>query len=114
TPAELEHFLADFAGRLSKNSASLSPRDELLHELLTTSSMDRKDLLAACEATQAALAERLRLAGYDSGHAFYVEMLAQRIDLFAYAFAGKDVVYRTTDYKSNEYEGLLGGELFER
>ena len=28
-------------------------------------------------------------------------------------FKGRDVIYRTTDYKTNEYRNLMGGELFE-
>ena len=33
--------------------------------------------------------------------------------LFFMVFYGKTVVYRTTDYKTNEYRNLLGGLLFE-
>ena len=29
------------------------------------------------------------------------------------AFYGKDIIYRTTDFKSNEYRNLVGGMLFE-
>ena len=29
------------------------------------------------------------------------------------AFYGKPITYRTTDFKSNEYRNLLGGNLFE-
>ncbi len=62
---------------------------------------------------KAELDARLKKSGFTSGHEFYVEMLSQRIALFAHVFAGRDVIYRTTDYKSNEYQGLLGGALFE-
>jgi len=39
--------------------------------------------------------------------------LAQNLALFAMAFYGKPITYRTTDFKSNEYRNLLGGSLFE-
>jgi pyruvate,water dikinase len=65
------------------------------------------------EAVRSDLLKRLERSGYTSGREFYVENLSQKIALLALAFDGRDVVYRTTDYKSNEYAGLLGGGLFE-
>ena len=51
--------------------------------------------------------------GYRSGKELYVQSLAQGLALFAMAFHGKEIVYRTTDYKSNEYRNLVGGLLYE-
>ena len=51
--------------------------------------------------------------GYRSGKELYVQSLAQGLSLFAMAFHGKEIVYRSTDYKSNEYRNLLGGMLYE-
>ncbi|MFP4236941.1 MAG: PEP/pyruvate-binding domain-containing protein [Desulfonatronovibrio sp.] len=51
--------------------------------------------------------------GYRSGKELYVQTLSQGLALFAMAFYGKEIIYRTTDYKSNEYRNLLGGMLFE-
>jgi pyruvate,water dikinase len=51
--------------------------------------------------------------GYRSGKEYYVQSLSQGLGLFAMAFYGKEIIYRTTDYKSNEYRNLLGGMLFE-
>lgn len=59
------------------------------------------------------IAENLRVKGYRSGKELYVQTLAQGLALFAMAFYGKDIIYRTTDYKTNEYRNLLGGMLFE-
>ena len=59
------------------------------------------------------IAEILRLKGYRSGKELYVQTLAQGLALFAMAFYGKPIIYRTTDYKTNEYRNLLGGLLFE-
>ena len=42
-----------------------------------------------------------------------MQTLAQGLAMFAMAFYGKPIVYRTTDFKSNEYRNLLGGSLFE-
>ena len=55
----------------------------------------------------------LKSRGYRSGKELYIQSLAQGLALFSMAFHGKTVVYRTTDYKTNEYRNLLGGLLFE-
>ncbi|MFW5836510.1 MAG: PEP/pyruvate-binding domain-containing protein, partial [Desulfovibrionaceae bacterium] len=59
------------------------------------------------------LAELLESRGYRSGKENYIQTLSQGLALFSMAFYGKDIVYRTTDFKSNEYRNLLGGNLFE-
>ena len=62
----------------------------------------------------ATIREIIRSKGYRSGREHYVQTLAQGLALFAMAFYGKDIVYRTTDFKSNEYRNLVGGLLFEQ
>lgn len=52
--------------------------------------------------------------GYTTGKEHYIQTLAQSLTIFAMAFYGKPIVYRTTDFKSNEYRNLLGGSLFEQ
>ncbi len=71
------------------------------------------DFIKHLEITKQDIALRLKIYGFKTGHDFYVNTLCQQIALFAKAFEGKDVIYRTTDYKSNEYQGLIGGFLFE-
>jgi pyruvate,water dikinase len=46
------------------------------------------------------------------GHEF-TEKLAKELSKFAAAFHPRQVVYRTNDFKSNEYKALKGGEKFE-
>jgi pyruvate,water dikinase len=43
----------------------------------------------------------------------YVTKLAAGLETFARAFFPRNVVYRATDFKTNEYRGLKGGEEFE-
>lgn len=43
----------------------------------------------------------------------YTRKLADGIRTFAKAFAPRPVVYRTTDFKTNEYRNLVGGAAFE-
>lgn len=55
----------------------------------------------------------IKSRGFRTGKELYVQTLAQNLALFAMAFYGKPITYRTTDFKSNEYRNLLGGNLFE-
>lgn len=50
---------------------------------------------------------------YNKKSNFYIEKLAEGIAKIAAAFYPKDVIVRTSDFKSNEYASLLGGKLFE-
>jgi len=55
----------------------------------------------------------IKSRGFRTGKEHYVQTLAQNLALFAMAFYGKPIIYRTTDFKTNEYRNLLGGILFE-
>lgn len=54
-----------------------------------------------------------RAAGFDHPKDFLVDRLAQGVGLLASAFWPRPVIIRLSDFKSNEYASLLGGELFE-
>ncbi|MDO8515067.1 MAG: phosphoenolpyruvate synthase [bacterium] len=43
----------------------------------------------------------------------YIEKLAEQLSTFAQAFYPRPVVYRATDFKTNEYRSLKGGEKYE-
>lgn len=50
---------------------------------------------------------------YESKPEFFKDMLAQGIATIAAAFYPKKVIVRLSDFKSNEYAGLIGGKFFE-
>jgi pyruvate,water dikinase len=52
-------------------------------------------------------------SAYDSPVSFFVDMLAQEVGTIADAFYPKPVLVRFSDFKTNEYRSLLGGEAFE-
>jgi len=54
-----------------------------------------------------------RACAYKSVQAFFVETLAQGVSMIAAAFYPRPVIVRLSDFKSNEYRDLLGGEFFE-
>ncbi|SDL71473.1 phosphoenolpyruvate synthase [Franzmannia pantelleriensis] len=55
----------------------------------------------------------LRTAGYSDPVSFYVDKLVEGISTLAAAFYPQRVIVRLSDFKSNEYENLIGGKLYE-
>ncbi|OIO72201.1 MAG: phosphoenolpyruvate synthase [Zetaproteobacteria bacterium CG1_02_53_45] len=56
---------------------------------------------------------RKRAEPYGSPVDFYVKKLAEGVATIAAAFYPKPVIFRMSDFKSNEYASLLGGSGFE-
>jgi pyruvate, water dikinase len=56
---------------------------------------------------------RRRTARYERPEELFVERLASGTALIAAAFHPRPVIVRFSDFKSNEYAGLLGGAAFE-
>jgi len=52
-------------------------------------------------------------SGYTDKTAYFVDKLSQGIAMIAAAFYPKEVIVRMSDFKSNEYAGLIGGQDFE-
>ncbi|MGZ3658800.1 MAG: phosphoenolpyruvate synthase [Bdellovibrionota bacterium] len=63
----------------------------------------------------AAAKEEIRLLtrGYDDKKLYFVDKLAEGAGTIAAAFYPKDVIIRLSDFKTNEYAHLLGGQEFE-
>jgi pyruvate,water dikinase len=51
--------------------------------------------------------------GYDDKPEYFVDRLAEGIAMIAAGFYPDDVIVRLSDFKTNEYASLLGGECFE-
>jgi len=56
---------------------------------------------------------RNRSSAYGSPIDFYVKKMAEGVAMIAAAFYPKKVIVRMSDFKSNEYASLLGGQGFE-
>jgi pyruvate,water dikinase len=52
-------------------------------------------------------------AGYEDPSHYFVERLAEGIANIGAAFYPKRVILRLSDFKSNEYAALIGGDIFE-
>ncbi|WP_018228883.1 phosphoenolpyruvate synthase [Methyloversatilis universalis] len=56
---------------------------------------------------------RRRARGYANPEAFFVDKLVEGVATIAAAFWPKPVIVRLSDFKSNEYKKLLGGDIYE-
>jgi len=68
--------------------------------------LDRQD-----SATKNLIAEQM--AGYADPVSFYIDKLAEGIGTIGAAFSPNPVIVRLSDFKSNEYANLIGGERYE-
>ena len=63
------------------------------------------------ESTRTAVDEQM--AGYDDPVSFFIDRLAEGVSTIAAAFAPEPVIVRMSDFKSNEYANLIGGDKYE-
>lgn len=54
-----------------------------------------------------------RIAAYPSPREYFVRRVAEGVSMIAAAFAPEPVIVRMSDFKSNEYANLLGGDAYE-
>lgn len=54
-----------------------------------------------------------KIAGYPDPVEYFIQKLTEGISTLAAAFAPHKVIVRMSDFKSNEYAHLLGGDVFE-
>lgn len=54
-----------------------------------------------------------QMAGYTDPVQFFVDKLAEGVSSIAAAFAPQPVIVRLSDFKSNEYANLIGGDKYE-
>ena len=83
-----------------------------LADVVAARNVDGVGLLRA-EFIVAAIGEHPRLAIEEGRSEAYIQRLAEGLLKFARAFDPRPVVYRTTDFKTNEYRNLRGGEKYE-
>ena len=63
------------------------------------------------DSTRAAIDDQM--AGYDNPVSFFVDKLVEGVATIAAAFAPEPVIVRMSDFKSNEYANLIGGDKYE-
>lgn len=53
------------------------------------------------------------MAGYSSPKEYFIKKISEGVGMIAAAFYPKPVIVRTSDFKSNEYKEMAGGEDYE-
>lgn len=53
------------------------------------------------------------MRGYTDPKTFFIDKIAEGVGMIAAAFYPRSVIVRTSDFKSNEYKHMVGGEAYE-
>lgn len=95
---KFEREIAELTGRNSNSviKAQIEAKENEIEKM--------KDIIRRIEA---------KMMGYPSGKEYFISKLSQALATFASVFPRSPVIVRTTDFKTNEYGGLIGGELYE-
>lgn len=100
----------DFA-RLPNEGVGLARLEFIINRMI---GIHPKALLEFDKQPQALQTEiKEMIAGYGSPVEFYIARLVEGIASIAAAFHPKKVIVRMSDFKSNEYANLVGGERYE-
>ena len=83
-----------------------------LADVIAARNVDGVGLLRA-EFIVARIGEHPRLMMAEGRREEYIQKIADSLLKFAAAFDPRPVIYRTTDFKTNEYRNLRGGDLYE-
>ncbi|MEE8471070.1 MAG: phosphoenolpyruvate synthase, partial [Dehalococcoidia bacterium] len=96
----------------TRTKVYLNLAEPSLAEKLATSNVDGVGLLRA-EFMISEIGEHPRYMLKEGRGEEFTSKLSQGLETFARAFNPRPVVYRTTDFKTNEYRHLKGGEEYE-
>ncbi len=108
--AAVTHMLRDAIKTKTKVYVNLSQPE--LADRVASRSVDGVGLLRA-EFMVAQIGEHPSYMIHQNRGNEFVDKLAQGLTAFAKAFHPRPVVYRTNDFKTNEYRALKGGEKYE-
>mgnify|MGYP000007621340 CR=1 FL=1 len=100
----------DFAG-IPNHGVGLARLEFIINRMIGVHPQALLDYDSLDSDTRAAVDEQM--AGYSHPVQFFVDKLAEGVSSIAAAFAPEPVIVRLSDFKSNEYANLIGGELYE-
>ncbi len=100
----------DFA-TIPNHGVGLARLEFIINRMIGVHPQALLDYSALDSDTKAAVDEQM--AGYPDPVEFFVDKLAEGIATIAAAFAPEPVIVRMSDFKSNEYANLIGGEAYE-
>ncbi|WP_038034437.1 phosphoenolpyruvate synthase [Thermopetrobacter sp. TC1] len=100
----------DFA-QLPNEGVGLARLEFIINQMIGIHPKALLELETLDEKTRAEI--EARIAPYGDPVDFFVKRLAEGVSTIAAAFWPKPVIVRMSDFKSNEYANLLGGQQFE-
>ena len=100
----------DFAS-IPNRGVGLARLEFIINRMIGVHPQALLDYEAQDEDTKAAIDDQM--AGYPDPVEFFVDKLCEGVATIAAAFAPEPVIVRMSDFKSNEYANLIGGERYE-
>jgi pyruvate,water dikinase len=100
----------DFAN-VPNNGVGLARLEFIINRMIGVHPQALLEYDSLDESTRTAIDEQM--AGYDNPVSFFIDRLAEGVSTIAAAFAPEPVIVRMSDFKSNEYANLIGGEKYE-
>ena len=100
----------DFAG-IPNHGVGLARLEFIINRMIGVHPQALLEYDKLDSSTRAAVDEQM--AGYGDPVQFFVDKLAEGVSSIAAAFNPKPVIVRMSDFKSNEYANLIGGERYE-
>ncbi|MEM5553015.1 phosphoenolpyruvate synthase [Pseudoalteromonas neustonica] len=100
----------DFA-RLPHSGVGLARVEFIINRMIGVHPKALLNFDAQTDALKAEITDMI--AGYESPVEFYISKLVEGISTLGCAFAPERVIVRMSDFKSNEYANLVGGQQYE-
>jgi pyruvate,water dikinase len=100
----------DFAS-IPNRGVGLARLEFIINRMIGVHPQALLDYAGQDEGTKAAIDDQM--AGYPDPVEFFVDKLCEGVATIAAAFAPEPVIVRMSDFKSNEYANLIGGERYE-
>ena len=100
----------DFAG-IPNHGVGLARLEFIINRMIGVHPQALLDYARLDGDTRAVIDEQM--AGYGDPVQFFIDKLAEGVATIAAAFAPQPVIVRLSDFKSNEYANLIGGDIYE-
>ena len=100
----------DFAG-IPNRGVGLARLEFIINRMIGVHPQALMELDKLDDTLQATIREQM--GAFDDPIEFFVERLAEGVATIAAAFAPEPVIVRLSDFKSNEYANLIGGDRYE-
>lgn len=99
--------------KLPNQGVGLARMEFIINTMVKAHPMALFDMSQGKEVNEEKQIKKL-LKGFENPKEFFIKRLAEGIGSIAAAFYPKPVVVRTSDFKTNEYKYMLGGEVYEK